>query len=116
MKLNEMDLSLLFDYYGELLTQKQQACFDLYYNQDLSLGEIAQEFGISRQAVYDTLARAEGALRTMEEKTNAATRDLQCRRAVGRILTAAGALAESADAETARLAREILDAAGTIKE
>lgn len=43
------ELTLLFDYYGDLLTQKQRSCFDLHYNQDLSLGEIAQEVGISRQ-------------------------------------------------------------------
>lgn len=55
MKLEELELSLLFDYYGELLTDKQRTCFELYYNQDYSLGEIAGEAGISRQAVYDTL-------------------------------------------------------------
>ena len=63
VKLEELELSLLFDYYGELLTEKQRTCFELYYNQDFSLGEIAGEAGISRQAVYDTLARAESALR-----------------------------------------------------
>ena len=71
MKLEELELSLLFDYYGELLTEKQRTCFELYYNQDFSLGEIAGEAGISRQAVYDTLARAESALRTMEGRVGA---------------------------------------------
>ena len=72
VKLEELELSLLFDYYGELLTEKQRTCFELYYNQDFSLGEIAGEAGISRQAVYDTLARAESALRTMEGRVGAA--------------------------------------------
>ena len=107
MKLDELELSLLFDYYGELLTEKQRTCFELYYNQDFSLGEIAQEAGISRQAVHDALVRAEGSLRLMEVKIGAAARDLTCRRAV---------LACSPEPETARLAREILDAAGTMKE
>lgn len=49
VKLEELELSLLFDYYGELLTEKQRTCFELYYNQDFSLGEIAGEAGISRQ-------------------------------------------------------------------
>lgn len=80
MKLEELELSLLFDYYGELLTDKQRTCFELYYNQDYSLGEIAGEAGISRQAVYDTLARAESALRTMEGNIGAAARDLACRK------------------------------------
>ena len=114
MKLEELELSLLFDYYGELLTDKQRTCFELYYNQDYSLGEIAGEAGISRQAVYDTLARAESALRTMEGNIGAAARDLACRKALARIRTAA--LAQCKDPVTVGLAREILEAAATMKE
>lgn len=116
MKLEELELSLLFDYYGDLLTEKQRTCFDLYYNQDLSLGEIAQEAGISRQGVHDSLTRAEAALRNMEEKTGAAARDRACRLALVRIQSAASQLRESGDPETSRLAQEILDAAAMIKE
>ena len=43
-----LEMTLLFDYYGELLTEKQRACVDMRYNQDLSLGEIAQELGVSQ--------------------------------------------------------------------
>ena len=60
-------LSLLLDFYGELLTEKQREYADLYEN--LSLGEIAENDGISRQAVRDTLLRAETVLRSTEEKT-----------------------------------------------
>ena len=63
MKQDAYAMTLLFDYYGELLTEKQKTCFDLYYNQDLSLSEIAEEAGITRQGVHDTLARAESVLR-----------------------------------------------------
>ena len=63
------ELTLLFDYYGDLLTQKQRTCFDLYYNQDFSLAEIAEEEGISRQGVYDALSRGEAILLKFEEKT-----------------------------------------------
>lgn len=69
MKDLDVELPLLFDYYGGLLTPKQQACFDLYYNQDYSLAEIGEEFQISRQAVFDTLSRAEKTLRAMEGST-----------------------------------------------
>lgn len=51
------ELILLYDYYGDLLTQRQKECFELRYNQDLSLGEIGQELGISRQGVFDNLSR-----------------------------------------------------------
>ena len=116
MKLDGLRLSLLFDYYGDLLTEKQRTCFDLYYNQDLSLGEIAQETGVSRQGVHDSLVRAEAALRTMEEKTGAVARDLQCRQAMARIRAAAHTLSQLDDPATRRLALEILEAADTMKE
>ena len=70
-------LSLLLDFYGELLTEKQREYADLYYNENLSLSEIAENDGISRQAVRDTLMRAEASLRATEEKTALAARHLR---------------------------------------
>ena len=61
--------SMLLDFYGELLTEKQRECYDLHYNEDLSLSEIAQQCGISRQGVWDNIKRAEDSLRDIEEKT-----------------------------------------------
>lgn len=61
--------SMLLDFYGELLTDKQRECFDLHYNEDLSLSEIAEQLGISRQGVWDNIRRAESAMREIEEKT-----------------------------------------------
>ncbi|KJS81237.1 MAG: hypothetical protein JM58_17520 [Peptococcaceae bacterium BICA1-8] len=61
-------LILLFDFYGALLTDKQRLMFDLYYQYDLSLGEIAQEQNISRQAVYDIIKRSENILEEYENK------------------------------------------------
>ena len=55
-----LEMSLLFDYYGGMLTEKQRDCFDMRYNQDLSLGEIGQVLGVSRQGVHDNLSRTEG--------------------------------------------------------
>ncbi|HBD86619.1 MAG TPA: DNA-binding protein [Clostridiales bacterium] len=60
---------MLFDFYGELLTEKQREYFDLHCNSDLSLAEIAEQTGISRQGVWDIIKRAEGTLRGIEEKT-----------------------------------------------
>lgn len=57
----------LFDFYGSLLTKKQQLIFKLYYYDDLSLGEIAQELNISRQAVYDIIKRTENLLKNYED-------------------------------------------------
>lgn len=61
-------MSLLFDFYGQLLTQRQQEFFSLYYDDDLSLGEIAAQYGVSRQAVYDILKRSTQALEEFEGK------------------------------------------------
>ena len=74
MKQDALAMSLLYDYYGDLLTEKQRACFDLYYNQDLSLSEIAEETGVTRQGVRDTLVRAAALLGNMEEKTGCIAR------------------------------------------
>ena len=61
--------SMLLDFYGELLTEKQRDCFDMHYNEDLSLSEIAEQLGISRQGVWDNIRRAESALKEYEDKT-----------------------------------------------
>src|SRR5690625_4314176 len=61
-------MSLLFDFYGELLTDRQQEFFALYYDHDLSLGEIPQQYGVRRQAVYDILRRSSQALQGFDDK------------------------------------------------
>jgi len=71
-KLNE--IPLLYDFYGQLLTSKQREYLELYYHHDLSLGEIGEEFQISRQAVYDILRRGEKILEEYEAKLGLAAR------------------------------------------
>ena len=61
-------ISMLYDFYSQLLTKRQRDIFELYYHHDLSLGEIAQEYDISRQAVYDTIKRTENILFDYENK------------------------------------------------
>ena len=74
MELSTLTRTLLFDTYGDMLTEKQRLCFDLRYNQDLSLGEIAELEGISRQAVRDNIVRTEALLQDMEQKIGAVAR------------------------------------------
>lgn len=76
MELNTLTRTLLFDTYGEMLTEKQRLCFDLRFNQDLSLGEIGELEGISRQAVRDNIVRSENQLLEMEEKIGAVRRQM----------------------------------------
>jgi len=68
MKENPLGMSMLFDFYGEVLTEKQRDFFDLYHNHDMSLGEIAENAKITRQGVRDVIVRATQVLHSMEDK------------------------------------------------
>ena len=63
-------MNFLFDFYQALLTDKQRSYLELYYLDDHSLGEIAESYNISRQAVYDNIRRTEAMLEEYEEKLN----------------------------------------------
>ncbi len=65
---NVYKVSLLLDFYGQLLTQRQYEILDLYYNNDYSLGEISEDLKISRQGVYDNLKRGVDLLNKYEKK------------------------------------------------
>lgn len=114
MKADALTMSLLFDYYGELLTEKQKTCFDLYYNQDFTLSEIAEQERITRQGVHDSLVRAEALLFDFEEKIGCIRRSQENQKAVQTIESAARALKSVAGAESA--AERILLAVQSIKE
>ncbi|MEG0439958.1 putative DNA-binding protein [Solibacillus cecembensis] len=61
-------MNFLFDFYQALLTEKQRSYMELYYLDDHSLGEIAESYSISRQAVYDNIRRTEAMLEEYEDK------------------------------------------------
>ena len=77
MRDNTVDRTLLLDFYGELLTDKQREYCDLHWNEDWSLAEIAERDGLSRQAAWDILRRAENSLRNFESKTGLVGRYLR---------------------------------------
>lgn len=80
-----VEISLLFGFYKNLLTARQADTVDLYYNEDLSLAEIGEELGISRQGVRDNLKRAEQLLYDAEEKLGLAKRFIEIRGKLGEI-------------------------------
>ena len=77
MKNQTFRMTMLFDFYGELLTERQKEFYSLYYDEDLSLSEIAENYGISRQGVRDVIVRAEAYMTEIEDKTGLVKRFMQ---------------------------------------
>ena len=100
-----IDRALLLDFYGELLTDKQRKYWDLHWNEDLSLAEIAEDEGLSRQGVWDILRRAEANLRDVEEKTGLVRRFLDRRGEIQSIRAELMGLLPDNDHSRALLAR-----------
>lgn len=69
-----LNMGYLLDFYGDLLSERKRTVMDLYYNEDLSLAEIAAEIGISRQGVRDLIKKSEEELQTYEDKLRLAAR------------------------------------------
>ena len=80
-----LEISLLYDFYGELLPARQREVLSLYYEENLSLSEIAEEFGISRQGVHDALKNGEKRLNGYEEKLGLVRRFSDTRDAINDI-------------------------------
>ena len=98
MAASRIENTMLFDFYGELLTEKQREYFDLHYNEDLSLAEIAEQCGISRQGVWDIIRRAGAAMEEIERRTGLIRRFLERNSQIDGIireLDEAGSLTES---------------------
>ena len=87
-------MAVLYDLYSGLLTEKQQNVFDLYYQCDLSLGEIAAEQNISRTAVHDLIKRTEHLLENYEAKLHLAQRELERRELLEKLSVLAAGNAE----------------------
>lgn len=85
MKRKNLKISFLLDFYGEVLTEKQREVITLYYDDDLSLAEIAQHAGITRQGVRDAIKRGESTLLFMEEKLGLAAKFDSMQDALNRI-------------------------------
>ena len=97
MKNQTYRMTMLFDFYGELLTDRQKEFFDLYYNEDLSLAEIAENAGISRQGVHDLVKRCSKKLMDYENKLHLVEKFLHIKEDVGQIHELAKQFKESAD-------------------
>jgi len=103
-------MTWLYDFYGNLLTDKQKQYMELYYSHDLSLGEISEEQQVSRQAVHDNLKRAQKALENYEDKLGLVAKFMQERAKLNKIVV----LLE--DFEKTGAIQPVGEATGMIKE
>lgn len=102
-------MNLLYDFYGVMLTDKQREFVELYYLDDLSLAEIAEQFEISRQAVHDNIRRAGAQLLELESKLRLVER-FERRREVGeRVLSLLDELPDPRRHEVAVLVQELIE-------
>ena len=95
-----VEISLLFSFYKNLLTERQADTVDLYYNEDLSLAEIGDELGISRQGVRDNLKRAEATLYDVEKKLGLVARFLEIKSRLAEVDDTIRKLDASGEAES----------------
>lgn len=101
--------ALLYDFYGELLTEHQRSVYEDAVCNDLSLGEIAQDRGISRQGVHDLIRRCDKILQEYESKLRLVEKFMNAREKVAEIIDLTQESGQSADRlqEIHRLAREL---------
>ena len=108
-----LEITVLLDFYGDMLTAKQRDFLELYYNEDLSLAEIAANVGITRQGVRDAIKRAECQLTEMEERLKLAARFKEVQKGLEEIMDCATRI--SAENRKSGLSREINDLTVRIK-
>ncbi len=99
MKNQAYRMTMLYDFYGDVLTDRQKEFYDLYYNEDLSLAEIAENNGITRQGVRDVIVRAEAILTDLEDKTGLIKRFKEMQPHIKTILHAAEQLSSLNDSK-----------------
>ena len=120
MVTKNLEISYLLDFYGDVLTDRQKEFYDLYYNEDLSLGEIAENNGITRQGVRDVIVRAEAILTDLEDKTGLIKRFLAMGKELAALEQDALTMAEKAEGydnpELEQLARRIADSAHKLRQ
>ena len=117
MKIDDViQTSLLYDFYGSLLTDRQREVMELYYGENLSLSEIAAEFSISRQGVHDALKNAGRALHEYEQKLRLVDKFQQSREAIGDIDERIEGLMEEVQKQEALVPAEVTAELQKIKD
>lgn len=114
-----IQIAMLYDFYGELLTPRQKEVLQYYYEENYSLSETAEELGVSRQAVHDTIHKAEKALRSYEQKLGLVERfkrtEADTQRAVEELDQIIGYLTDGSCAESAVFDNKMIEKLKNVK-
>lgn len=108
-----IEISILYDFYGNLLSEKQKTIVEYYYNNNFSLGEIADEIEISRQGVYDSLKRAEELLHEYDSKLKLIDKYQENREL---IISALAKLRDTIESENACCSEILIDVENDLKK
>lgn len=111
-----IEISLLFDFYGQLLSQKQHRAVSLYYNDDLSLSEVAEDMGITRQGVRDLVKRSEAELYEYEQKLGLYKRFEGVTEYAKRIRRLAESISDADNVEVQKVSRDIISLADKLEQ
>lgn len=109
-------MTMLLDFYGDLLTPKQRSCFSMHYNEDLSLAEIAEILDISRQGARDLIVRAEATLMDTEEKTGLIKRFSEQKLVLDKMETELNELIQITEGKARGLSEKLLAELGSIRD
>lgn len=114
-----IQIAMLYDFYGELLTPRQKEVLQYYYEENYSLSETAEELGVSRQAVHDTIHKAEKALRGYEQKLGLVERfkrtEADTQRAVEELDQIIGYLTDGSGAESVVFDNKMIEKLKNVK-
>ncbi len=111
-----LTMTMLLDFYGELLTPRQRSCFSMHYNEDLSLAEIAEILDISRQGVRDLIVRAEATLMETEEKTGLIKRFSEQKLILDKMEAELNALIQISEGKARELSERLLSELESIRD
>ncbi len=114
--MKDLTVSVLLDYYGVLLTEKQVTALTYYYNEDLSLGEISDLMGVSRQGVRDCIERGKTYLYELEEKLKLYARDTTFASQRTRCIEILGAILERRNIIAAPVIEAVREVLGIVEQ
>lgn len=109
-----LEIGFLLDFYGDILPERRRDIMDLYYNDDLSLAEIAEQFGITRQAVREVIKKTEADLCFYEEKLGLRRRFTEAQAHAARAAALCASVGDSIPAELADEIRKLSEAVGSV--